>query len=335
MNYNDRVRALHILEGSATSEEREQFDRRKKDSPELEKEYTEMHDAWKASEVLQNIPEPDTAQLWAGIEAQLREETHAVRRHMLRPSRRSFFSGWRIALTGSGLVAAALLLFFLTGKNPPVPQSTTLVCNPGQTLSATLADGTEISLQDSSVLTYSTSLQNDAVRIVDLRGEGKFHVTHNDRPFYVITANTRIEVMGTIFHVYARPTVTSLVVEEGLVHFRSLTGDTSIVRVVKPGFRSDCEGNNVPAQPVAQAEPVRQTPMSRILVYQNATLGSIAKELEIVYGVNISIPSQKLGQQLISARFENRKLDEILTVLCSVTDAKCVRRNATSIELSE
>jgi transmembrane sensor len=64
-----------------------------------------------------------------------------------------------------------------------------------------LADGTHILLNSGSQLSYPTEFKTDS-REVYLSGEAFFEVKANpDKPFYVITRDVKIKVMGTSFNV--------------------------------------------------------------------------------------------------------------------------------------
>ncbi len=332
MDRKHRDILLRKLQGSATAEEDAQFNSWVKESPELENEYHELLHVWKVTSDLHTSTEPQTDFLWNRIENRLKQESTVVHGIPSRNTRRQFFTPLRITFAGS-CIAAVLILFFM--HRQPALELRNVKCSSGKTLTVTLLEGTQVTLHDSSEVIYSPTIENDAVRKVSLDGEATFRVAHNGHPFHLITSNTMIEVVGTTFHVFAHPNITSLIVEEGRVHFRSLKGDSSIVRVVSAGYRSECEGNSIPIQPMALAGAEKQSIDDHIFIYEHSTLASIAKELEVAYGVKITISSDRLAQRIISARFENRTLDEVLTVLCSVADAKYRKKDPTSIEISE
>ena len=71
----------------------------------------------------------------------------------------------------------------------------------GKRSEITLADGTHIWLNSGSQLSYPSKFNADS-REVYLSGEAFFDVKANpDRPFYVITRDVRIKVLGTSFNV--------------------------------------------------------------------------------------------------------------------------------------
>lgn len=71
----------------------------------------------------------------------------------------------------------------------------------GKRSDVTLADGTHVWLNSGSQLSYPTKFKSDS-RDVYLLGEAFFDVKPNpQRPFYVITSDIRIKVLGTCFNV--------------------------------------------------------------------------------------------------------------------------------------
>ncbi len=75
----------------------------------------------------------------------------------------------------------------------------------GKRSDITLADGTHIWLNSGSQLSYPSEFKEDS-REVYLSGEALFDVKPDrDKPFYVITRDIRIKVLGTSFNVSAYP----------------------------------------------------------------------------------------------------------------------------------
>lgn len=101
-----------------------------------------------------------------------------------------------------------------------------------------LEDGTQVYLNAASSLKYPTRFGEES-RTVELTGEAYFEIAADrDRPFYVISQNQKITVLGTKFNVSAyedEPLITTTLME-GAVRVGSLINNKS--QQLKPGQQS-------------------------------------------------------------------------------------------------
>ncbi|WP_343568336.1 FecR domain-containing protein [Sphingobacterium sp.] len=99
-------------------------------------------------------------------------------------------------------------------------QKNSMYTPKGATYDLTLSDGTLVTLNADSKISYPTSFDNGD-REVELQGEAYFHVqkTANKSKFIVKTRGQKIEVLGTRFNVNAYPETdrTQTTLEEGSV----------------------------------------------------------------------------------------------------------------------
>lgn len=120
-------------------------------------------------------------------------------------------------------------------SNKPIVQINSMHTPKGATYDLTLSDGTLVTLNADSKITYPTTFsQGD--RVVELQGEAYFHVrkTSNKSKFIVKTKDQQVEVLGTQFNINAYPetgtTQTSL--EEGSVLVSLEKNSKSSVRLL-------------------------------------------------------------------------------------------------------
>lgn len=84
-----------------------------------------------------------------------------------------------------------------------VRYNTLTVPRGSKIVALTLSDGTNVTLNAASSITYPTSFTGSE-RHVEIEGEGYFEVTHDAvRPFFVHKGTAKIEVLGTHFNVNA------------------------------------------------------------------------------------------------------------------------------------
>ncbi len=135
-----------------------------------------------------------------------------------------------------------------TKTNPIQPTYNHLTTPKGGTYKVTLSDGTRVTLNADSKLSYPTAFNNQE-RAVELLGEAFFEVSHDqNRPFIVKTRGQNVTVLGTKFDVMAylndESVKTTLV--EGSVRVDSRLGR----EVLAPGEQSVLSQNLLIIDPV-------------------------------------------------------------------------------------
>jgi len=159
----------------------------------------------------------------------------------------------------------------------------------------TLADGTEVWLNAGSTLSYTASSQSDK-REVKLNGEGYFKVTKNTKkPFFVITQQATVKVLGTTFNMKAYPGSEQIVttLEEGSIELFVQKLTASAVRI-KPGEQAiyNMKEGNIELKTV-EAKQFSAWIGDKFL-FKDADLKTIITELERLYDIKIYIKNPKL-----------------------------------------
>lgn len=123
---------------------------------------------------------------------------------------RASLKRWRVW----GSVAAAVIVMLLVSTVWLATRPTMLyssdsfaskvVTAKGERATVVLPDGSEVTLNQCSTLSYQSSIATDSVRVVDLSGEAYFKVEHADhQQFSVNTGELAVIVTGTEFNVNA------------------------------------------------------------------------------------------------------------------------------------
>ena len=159
----------------------------------------------------------------------------------------------------------------------------------------TLVDGTEIWLNAGSTLSYPASSQSDK-REVKLDGEGYFKVAKNTKkPFFVITQQATVKVLGTTFNLKAYPGEEQIVttLEEGSVELFVQNSTASAVRL-KPGEQAiyNTREGNIDLKTV-EAKQFSAWIGDKFL-FKDADLKTIITELERLYDIKIYIKNPQL-----------------------------------------
>jgi transmembrane sensor len=246
----------------------------------------------------------------------------------------------------SRALAVAVLLLVAAGAGvwwwqQPVSVRTA----PGEQTVVTLPDGSTAELNGATTLSYPRGFSawpgvEASVRRVSLDGEAFFSVTEQDRPFRVETANARVEVLGTAFHVQARTTddrpETRVVVASGRVQLSSADAsrrDAAPVTLERAGQASRVQGTAAPTGPeVVQLKYVEAWRQGGFAVF-DAPLPAILRELERRFGVSVELRIPPAETEPMSLHYgQDAELDDILRDI-SFTQGLSFRRTSRGYEL--
>lgn len=192
-----------------------------------------------------------------------------------------------------------------------------------------LPDSSRVLLHEGSKLSYPSKF----TREVTLSGEAYFDIRQNsERSFVINTGKIRTTVLGTAFNIKAYPdqitisvTKGKVKVEEGEKVLAILTTDHQVVYNV---LRASAEKQVVNA--VAQAEWVSQD-----MVFESATMETIAATLSRRYHVNIQFKNEALKNCLVRASFTGMEsLTEVLDVICMVRNASYTIENNQNVMIA-
>ena len=160
-----------------------------------------------------------------------------------------------------------------------------------------LTDGTEVWLNAESTLSYPAEVNSER-REVKLNGEGYFKVSKDTRkPFFVITQDATIKVLGTSFNVKAYPEEEQIAttLEEGSIQLTtSSTGNSQYL--LSPGEQAIYHVNDGKVT-VNKVDATRFSAWrSEKFLFKDADLTTIISELERLYDIKIHIKNPKLAR---------------------------------------
>lgn len=223
-------------------------------------------------------------------------------------------------------VAAALFLALTTGYiywQVPVTHSAPY----GETTNVLLSDGSTVELNSGSTLSYKRGFDGlpffDAdERLVELNGEAFFKVVPSTTPFRINTFNANVQVLGTEFNIKAWPDldqgVTAVALASGRVQVAS-GAETEGVILDQPGEISIVsDANAAPSSPTIDR-------LERILIWrdqgfavQNQTLRSVFSELELRFGVTITVQDEQILRDSLSILLSKPgSVEAILDDICN------------------
>lgn len=181
-----------------------------------------------------------------------------------------------------------------------------------------LSDGTKVWLNADTRLTYPDKF-TESQRLVELDGEAYFEVTKSPgRPFIVMTAKEKIEVLGTHFNVYSYPNEleSKVSLQEGKVKVSVPTGKE---KVLAPGQQAVVDGENLHVQQVAIEESISWK--NDEFMFNNEPLGTVLKQVARWYDVDIEVDPSLVNMTLWGSVSRLDTFDKVLKII-KMTDDK-------------
>lgn len=311
-----------LLSGSATQQEKAQIEAWIAQDPRNAAMLSALRDSHR---VPAGFPADKTQVAWNAL--QTRIAAGSVRSISDAPSvrRKSRFGTpvlLRVAATLLVAVGGAALWRVQTAE-------TTLVAPDGQRVSATLPDGSRMTLAAGSRATWPRRFGRGD-REVTLEGEGYFDVVHDTtQPFRVRVGENVAEDVGTRFVVRAWPEIggVEVSVEEGAV---ALGRDKMQPTLLAAGDRGRVTSDGRVSVEHDGAE--RAAWIRGEFVFDNTTLTDALPALGRWYGVTITA-SPELQSRRVTGRFSTLPLDPLLESLALALNAK-INRAGSIITLS-
>ncbi|MEZ5043549.1 MAG: FecR domain-containing protein [Saprospiraceae bacterium] len=251
----------------------------------------------------------------AAMLQQMQDQMRRVPQQRQQAGRRSIRS-WRLlaAAVAVLLLGLATWTWFEGQADAPMITHTTTY---GQRQSITLPDGSKVTLNANSSLTYADVWEEEESRKVWLQGEAFFEVAkkvETGQKFQVITKDLTVEVLGTIFNVNSHQEATKVFLEEGQVQL-SLNGLEQTLLMA-------------PGELIAYAESEKELP-EKVLVHPNSPtswkdgfllfkktpLREVLEKLEEIYGLSIEVKDTANYSRVIDTGLPVENLTEALSLL--------------------
>lgn len=192
----------------------------------------------------------------------------------------------------------------------------TFFTNKGDKANIVLEDGTSVWLSSSSSLVFPATFATDK-RVVEVKGEAFFDVSHNpDKPFIVKTNKTEIEVLGTRFNMCAYPEsdFSTTTLFSGSVQVKSKSNQQKIVPGQQIIVKSDGE---LAIADVNLHEVISW--QSDVYRFSNLTIEEILFELGRWYGIEGIDNQSALHDRYTGVLSKSKKLSEILRELETIS----------------
>ncbi|MEN7548486.1 FecR domain-containing protein [Rapidithrix thailandica] len=263
--------------------------------------------------------EEEKEALWNKIQKEVRNTPYGLKKQtQTRRKERS-----RSIVSGTYQVAAAVALLVISLSlalyhfnhqeeevfvKPLVMKETRTLA--GQKKDVVLADGTKVKLNARSSLRFPENFQDTGERRVYLTGEAFFEVTENaEKPFVVVSNQTKTKVLGTTFNVNAQP-------GDNNIYIALVTGK---VLVEMEDTHSFLQPDQMVTVNIAEGkmatsgfdkEEILGWKEGKI-VFREAGIETVVQELEKWYGVEFTLKGT-MPKGTISAVYDKVSLKKIL-----------------------
>lgn len=182
-----------------------------------------------------------------------------------------------------------------------------------------LPDGSLVTLNSSSVLTYPSSFEGNT-RKVSIEGEAFFDITPNTaKPFIINAGQARIKVLGTSFNVNAYPGIETVevVVKTGKVEVSNNKGEKNghDQLVLLPGEKGILHKTNNKLQKSINENPNYSAWFTHDFIFDNAQMDEVIQCLNKTYQTSIQTVSPEINSLKLTAHFTDQSVDYILEVI--------------------
>lgn len=243
---------------------------------------------------------------------------------------------WRwVAAASVIFVVSASVLFYLN-RDTTVRHQTAF----GETKVINLPDGSKVTLNSNSTLTYTPNWQVGENRAVNLVGEAFFDVNEQNKvgqakdKFTVYTEGVDVEVLGTKFNVNTyRQENTKVTLQSGSVRLTNKLKPQTIL--MKPGEVAALV-QKADTFRVEQVNPVISSAwIERKLVFNGTTIREIAHIIEDTYGTKAIVESEELGNRKVNGEILIQDKMLLFKGLSALYNLKIVQINDKTIRIEE
>ena len=299
------------------------------ESPGNEKELGQIYFTYILSEKQNLMNRIDTESALSRFKSRLHQKTQVARfRRFVSYAQRA------AAFLFIPLLLAAGYFYYTTQKEKD--RFVEVASTPGMVSSFTLPDGSTVWLNSGGKLRYPIRFSSSN-RVVKLSGEACFKVTKDkSKPFIVETDHHYdVEVLGTFFNVsdFENDKFVSTTLVEGSVRLKilSLNGKEELCQL-KPGQKAVYNKGNHSLEVKSVDAGCDVAWKDGYILLRKIPMGEVLEKLERRYNVLFSVKDPDVLKSVITARFDNEQLPEVLNYLQLASDVKFKIKRQSSIK---
>lgn len=345
-NQNDQIAQLlsddsflRWIKGEATSLEQQKWDHWLDKDPANLKLLREAREVYRTLQFKEE--QPNTAMQLQRLEETLNtQKLHQEKVHLIR-SQKSY---WIQAAAVIVLLIAILGVMRYAGWNLSQQQTKeevattfkTVQTDYGEIKKLTFTDGSEITLNARSRLTYPTTYNGGDME-VELEGEAYFSIDHKSgeqqRTFSVKIPEGRVAVLGTKFNVNTYSQNSEVVLEEGKVEIEknTVTETSGQTYTMSPNEFVRLQQGNRDIEVEKVDTKLFTSWAEQELRFKNTPLKKIAKRVERIYGVMVEFKDEELKEVEFSGSVPNKNFDVLLEGLRTLLNIPIIVQNENMI----
>ena len=185
--------------------------------------------------------------------------------------------------------------------------------NPGMTTDLSLPDGTKVSLNSGSILTYPEIFSGNERKVM-LSGEAFFEVARDEEKKFIVETlhATKVEVLGTAFNLeaFSNDSLISTTLIRGKVCFDNGGSTTYLL----PGEKLVYNVNSKQLEKNMTSGICETAWKDNKLVFQNTIFDEAMRMLEKRFNVDVVVTSDKYKKDAFTGSFTDQRLDRILEI---------------------
>lgn len=268
----------------------------------------QMLNAWiDSGKVAEPVPSEKSKRIKSRIDNDLWPKNHSLFNH-------TYF---RIASIMLIPLLVLTSLYFYRQSTVVASSDMIVEVGKGEHVSLVLPDGTAVSINSESTLSYNPIHFNKDERRIKFDGEAFFSVTPNKQvPFIVSTKDMNLEVLGTKFNILSRDFYESIEVSllEGHVLLSSLLSKNK--QELFPNQKAIFQKSTGRFTVINENDNASTAWLSGDLVFKNRPFEEVIKSIEVSFDVSFRfIDCDTLNRDLFTGTFSSRDLKEALEIL--------------------
>ncbi|WP_424961330.1 FecR family protein [Ekhidna sp.] len=300
-NHNELIDlASRKLAGEATPQDESRLNALLDESDSNRQFYVELTKVWDGTGRAAGITKEEINVEWIRLRGEIRK-----------PEKESF-SLLRIA--ASIVLLAAVGIVFFWAQNDKIER---LVADQMQ--EQILQDGSIVTLNAASELSFPKAFSDADTREVELKGEAFFEVEKNPaKPFIIKTPTVEVEVLGTSFTVTSREgeSTSSVIVASGSVAVKYGSNRLEL----RPNEKAVLDRATGQLFKLTNDDPNYLSWKTKQFIFDDTSLENVVTNLSNAYQVNIQLRSENISKCPVTVSFDNQSLDTILEVLKATLD---------------
>jgi len=304
---NDDLLVKYLV-GEASHEEVNLINDWLQNSAENQKKYEDFIFIWEKSLQLATVNAVDTDGAWIRMQERLKKEeakSSSVKIFSLQNTL------WLRVAAVFLVVAFGLVTYFVINKNTAQQFAVINIESAEKILTETLPDGSVITVNKNSKLSYPSKFNGNA-REITMEGEAFFTITPDKtKPFIIHVNDITVKVVGTSFNIKSVNGKTEVIVETGIVQ---VIKQNSTVELT-PGQKVVTEINDASIVKDSATDKLYNYYRSKEFICDNTPLKRLVDILNEAYSAHIIIENKSLENLPITTVFKDETLENILNVI--------------------